>query len=59
MVQIPLGDVYMVKILTKKELWTRYRHPWNGDLYWTKIYLGKHYWEEIIYKTKVHDLINK
>ena len=23
--QIPLGDVYIVKIVTKKELWTRYR----------------------------------
>ena len=28
-VQIPLGDIYMVKIQTKKELWTRYRHPWT------------------------------
>ena len=28
---IPLGDVYMVKILTNKELWIRYRHPWTYD----------------------------
>ena len=29
--RIPLGDVHIVKILTKKELWTRYRLPWNCD----------------------------
>ena len=27
-VGIPLEDFYMVKILNKKELWTRYRHLW-------------------------------
>ena len=30
-VQIWLGDVYMVQILTKKELWTRFRHPLNCE----------------------------
>ena len=28
-VQILLEDVYMVKILNKKELWTRFRHLWT------------------------------
>ena len=31
-VWIPLGDIYMVKILNKKELWTRYILPWNCNL---------------------------
>ena len=32
-VRISLGDIYMVKILNKKELWTLYRLPWNCDIY--------------------------
>ena len=32
-VRISLGDIYMVKILNKKELWTFYRLPWNCDIY--------------------------
>ena len=31
-VQIPLGDVYIVKILIKMELWTHYKLPWNCDI---------------------------
>ena len=32
-VQIPLGVVHMVKILTKKESCACYRHPWKCDIY--------------------------
>ena len=28
-VRISLEDVYMVKILNKKELWTHYKHLWT------------------------------
>ena len=32
LVQIPLGDIYMVKILTKKELWTRNNRSLDCDM---------------------------
>ena len=32
LVRIPLGDIYMVKILTKKELWTCYNHSLDCDM---------------------------
>ena len=56
-VQILLGDVYMVKVLTKKELCTRYRHPWNCDICGS-VETQSHTWMERKHNVLLSDLCN-